>query len=117
VADYPYIVDNVTHPVGDDWAVVLRIKNPDGSVRDLTGWTFWVTITKDLTWDDSEAYVHKQYTATLPASGEAVLSIPADELIVPGSYFRGIKAKSSSGTRSTIASGTFNLVSVPTKAL
>jgi len=117
VATYPYIVDNVTHPVGDDWSVVVTIKDTDGSPRNLTGWTFWVTITKDLTWDDSDAYFHKAYTATNPTSGEVTLSISADKLMIPGSYFRGIKAKSASGTRTTLVSGTFDLVSVPTKAL
>ncbi len=117
MATYPYIIDNVTHPVGDDWAVVIRVKDTDGSSRDLTDWTFWVTITKDLAWDDSDAYVHKAYTVASPTSGEVTLSISADELTVPGSYFRGIKAKSASGTRTTLVSGTFDLVSVPTKAL
>ena len=117
MADYPYIVDNVIHPVGDDWAAVVRLENTDGSPRNITGWTFWVTITKDLKWSDDEAYVHKSYTPTAPLSGEITLSIPATELTVPGKYYRGIKVKSATGTRTTLVSGTFDLVSVPTKAL
>lgn len=117
MADYPYIVDNVIHPVGDDWAAVVRIKNTDDSARDITGWTFWVTITKDLTWDDSEAFVHKSFTPSLPLTGEITLAISASELNVPGRYYRGIKVKSATGTRTTLVSGVFDLVSVPTKAL
>lgn len=120
MAAEPYIVDNVIHPVGNDWAAVVKINQPDTDPAvplNLAGWTFWVTITKDKTWDDSEAYVHKSYTALTPASGEVTLSIPADELTVPGTYYRDIKAKSATGTRTTLVTGTFELVAVPTKAL
>lgn len=117
MADYPYIVDNVIHPVNDDWAAVVRINDANGDPRDITGWIFWVTITKDLTWADDEAYVHKSFSPTLPLTGEVSLSIPASELTVPGRYYRGIKVKSASGTRTTLVSGIFDLVSVPTKAL
>lgn len=117
MADYPYIVDNVIHPVGDDWAAVVRINDVDDNPKDLTGWVFWVTITKDLSWNDDEALVHHSFTPTLPLTGEVTLSISASELTVPGRYYRGIKVKSASGTRTTLVSGTFDLVSVPTKAL
>lgn len=117
MADYPYIVDNEIHPVGDDWSAVVNLKDPEGNPKDLTGWTFWVTVTKDITWDDIEAYVHKSYVASSPLTGQVTLSIPASELMVPGRYYRGIKVKSASGTRTTLVSGIFDLVSVPTKAL
>lgn len=117
MADYPYIVDNVVHPVGDDWAAVVRLSDADGNPKDITGWTFWVTITKDLSWNDDEAFIHKSFTPTSPTTGEVTLPISASELNVPGKYYRGIKVKSASGTRTTLVSGTFDLVSVPTKAL
>jgi hypothetical protein len=117
VADYPYIVDNVIHPVGDDWAATVRIKDVNGDPKDLTGWIFWVTITKDLSWNDDEAYIQKSFSPTNPLSGEVALAINAGELMVPGRYYRGIKVKSVSGTRTTLVSGVFDLVSVPTKAL
>jgi hypothetical protein len=117
VADYPYIVDNVIHPVGDDWDSTVRINDADGNPKNLTGWVFWVTITKDLSWDDDEAYVHKSFTPIYPLSGEVTLAISADQLMIPGRYYRGIKVKSASGTRTTLVSGVFDLVSVPTKAL
>ncbi len=117
MADYPYIVDNVIHPVGDDWASTVRINDANGDPKNLTGWVFWVTITKDLSWDDNEAYVHKSFTPIYPLSGEVTLAISADQLTVPGRYYRGIKVKSASGTRTTLVSGVFDLVSVPTKAL
>ena len=117
MAEYPYIVDNVIHPVNDDWAAVVRIKDVNDDPKDITGWVFWVTITKDLSWADDEAYVHKSFTPSFPLTGEVTLSISASELTVPGRYYRGIKAKSSSGTRITLVSGVFDLVSVPTKAL
>jgi hypothetical protein len=117
VADYPYIVDNAIHPVNDDWAATIRINDVDGNPKDITGWTFWVTVTKDLSWSDDEAYVNKSFVPTLPLTGEITLPISASDLTVPGKYYRGIKAKSASGTRTTLVSGTFDLVSVPTKAL
>lgn len=117
MADYPYIVDNVIHPVNDDWAAAVRINDVNGDPKDITGWTFWVTITKDLSWDDDEALIHKSFTPSSPVTGEVTLSISASELNVPGKYYRGIKVKSSSGTRTTLVSGIFDLVSVPTKAL
>lgn len=116
----PYIVDDVVHPVGNDWAAVVKINQAgtDPAVPvNLTGWTFWVTITKDKTWDDSDAYAHKSFTAQAPTLGEVTLSIPADELTIPGMYYRDIKVKSSSGFRTTLVTGTFDLVAVPTKAL
>ena len=117
MADYPYIVDNVIHPVGDDWAATVRINDANGDPKNLTGWVFWVTITKDLSWDDDEAYINKSFSPVYPLSGEVTLAISADQLMVPGRYYRGIKVKSASGTRTTLVSGVFDLVSVPTKAL
>lgn len=117
MADYPYIVDNVIHPVGDDWAATVRINDTNGDPKNLTGWVFWVTVTKDLSWNDDEAYIHKSFSPTYPLSGEVTLAISADQLTIPGRYYRGIKVKSVSGTRTTLVSGVFDLVSVPTKAL
>ena len=118
MSDLPYIVDDVIHPVGNDWAAVVNLKQPDsGNSLNITGWTFWVTITKDKTWDDSEAYVHKSFTPSNPASGEINLSVRADQLTIPGVYYRDIKAKSATGARTTLVTGTFELVAVPTKAL
>ena len=117
MADYPYIVDNVIHPVGDDWAATVRINNNSGQPKDITGWVFWVTITKELSWSDDEAYIQKSFSSANPLSGEVTLAINANELTVPGRYYRGIKVKSASGTRTTLVSGVFDLVSVPTKTL
>ena len=117
MADYPYIVDNVIHPVGDDWAATVRINDTNGDPKNLTGWVFWVTITKDLSWNDDEAYIHKSFLPSNPSSGVITLSISADQLMIPGRYYRGIKVKSAPGTRTTLVSGVFDLVSVPTKSL
>ena len=116
----PYIVDNVVHPVKDDWAAVLKINEPDTDPavpRDLTGWEFYLVITKDLNWADDEAYVFKTFTPLDPTSGEVALSIAAEELIEPGLYYRGIKVKTASGTRATLVSGTFELVAAGPKAV
>ena len=116
----PFIVDNVIVPVGNDWAAVVKLNQPDTDPAvpiNIARWTFWVTITKDNTWDDSEAYVHKSFTPVNPSSGQITLAIRANELTVPGLYFRDIKAKSASGARTTLVTGTFELVAVPTKAL
>lgn len=116
----PYIVDNVVHPVGNDWAAVVKLNQPDTNPAtpiNLAGWTFWVTITKDKSWDDSEAYVHKSFSPSNPASGQVTVSVRANELTVPGTYYRDIKAKSAAGARTTLVTGTFELVDVPTKAL
>jgi hypothetical protein len=45
------------------------------------------------------------------------LSVPAEELIEPGLYYRGIKVKTGSGTRATLVSGTFELVAAGPKAV
>jgi hypothetical protein len=111
----PFIVDYVIHPVKDDWAVVLKINEPRTNPavpRDLTGWEFYIVITKDLSWADDEAYIFKTFTPLDPTSGEVTLSIPAEELIEPGLYYRGIKVKTASGTRATLVSGTLELVAV-----
>lgn len=118
--ELPYIVDNVTHPVKDDWAAVIRIVEPNtdpAEPRDLTGWEFYLVITKDLSWADDEAYVFKTFTALDPASGEVTLSVPAEELLEAGKYYRGIKAKTASGTRATLVSGTFELVAAGPKVV
>ena len=118
--DLPYIVDNVTHPVKDDWAAVVKIFEPDtnpADPRDLTGWEFYLVITKDLSWADDEAYVFKTFTPSAPVSGEVTLSVPAEELLEPGKYYRGIKVKTASGTRATLVSGTFELVAAGPKAV
>ena len=116
----PYIVDDVIHPVGNDWAAVVKLNQPDTDPAvplDITGWTFWTTITKDKTWDDSEAYVHKSFTPSNPASWQINLSVRANQLMVPGIYCRDIKAKSATGACTTLVTGIFELVAVPTKAL
>ena len=116
MAELPYVVDNVTHPVSDDWAAVLKLTSQGtGTPVDLTGWEFYLIITKDLRWDDSDAYVFKTFQATEAASGEVTLSVLAEELSDPGGYQLGIKAKTASGTRATLVSGTFDLVSAGPK--
>ena len=116
----PYIVDNVVHPVKDDWAAVVRINEPDtnpAAPRDITGWEFYLVITKDLNWADDEAYIFKTFTPSDPESGEITISVPAEEFIEPGKYYRGIKVKTASGTRATLVSGTFELVAAGPKAV
>jgi hypothetical protein len=115
----PFIVDNVIHPVKDDWAAVINISQAENSQapRDLTGWEFYLVITKDLTWADNEAYVFKTFTPDNPTSGQVALSVPAEELTRPGTYFRGVKVKTPDGVRTTILSGTFELVAAGPKAL
>lgn len=116
----PFIVENVIHPVKDDWAAVLKINEPGTNPavpRDLTGWEFYLVITKDLSWADDEAYVFKTFAPLNPASGEVTLSVPAEELIEPGKYYRGIKVKTASSTRATLVSGTFELVAAGPKAV
>jgi hypothetical protein len=119
MADYPYIVDNVIHPVKDDWAAIVKITEPntDPAVpRNLTGWVFYLVITKDLSWADDEAYVFKTFTSADPASGEVALRVPAEELLEPGKYYRGIKVKTAAGVRATLISGTFELVAAGPKS-
>lgn len=116
----PFIVDNIIHPVKDDWAAVLKINEPDTDPavpRDLTGWEFYLVITKDLSWADDEAYIFKTFTPLDPTSGEVTLSVPAEEFVEPGIYYRGIKVKTASGTRATLVSGTFELVAAGPKAV
>jgi len=120
VASLPYIEDDVIHPVKDDWAAVVKITEPDtdpATPRDLTGWEFYLVITKDLSWSDDEAYIFKTFTALDPASGEVMLSVPAEEFTEPGKYYRGIKVKTASGTRATLVSGSFELVAAGPKAV
>lgn len=116
----PYIVDNVVHPVKDDWATVIKI-NESGTdpttPRDITGWEFYLVITKDLSWADDEAYIFKTFAPSDPESGEVTLSVPAEELLEPGKYYRGIKVKTASGTRATLVSGTFELVAAGPKVV
>lgn len=116
----PFIVDNVIHPVKDDWAAILKLTNANAQPAtpvNLTGWVFYLVITKDLSWADDEAYVFKTFTPTNPLSGEIALSVSAEELLEPGKYYRGIKVKTASGTRATLVSGTFDLVAAGPKAV
>lgn len=116
----PFIVDNVVHPVKDDWAAVIKIfeaGTDPADALDLTDWEFYLVITKDLSWADDEAYVFKTFTPTDPELGEVTLSVSAEELLEPGKYYRGIKVKTASGTRATLVSGTFELVAAGPKAV
>jgi hypothetical protein len=120
MATEPYIVDDVIHPVKDDWAVVVKITEPDtdpATPRDLTGWEFYLVITKDLSWSDDEAYIFKTFVPNNPVSGEITLSVPAEEFTEPGKYYRGIKVKTAFGTRATLISGSFELVAAGPKAV
>jgi hypothetical protein len=116
----PYIVDNVIHPVKDDWAAVVKVSEAGtdpAEALDLTDWEFYLVITKDLSWDDEDAYVFKTFTPPDPESGEVTLSVSAEELLEPGKYYRGIKVKTAAGTRATLVSGTFELVAAGPKAV
>ncbi len=114
----PFITDHVTHAVKDDWAVVIKFVEPGTQTpRDITGWVFYLSITKDLNWADDESYIFKTFTPTNPTSGEITLSVAAEELDRAGKYYRGIKLKTDSGTRVTLISGEFNLVPAGPKAV
>lgn len=116
----PYIIDNVVHPITDDWGAVVKIFEPNTvppTPLNLTNWEVYLVITKDLAWSDDDAYIYETFTPTLPASGEVVLFIPAEKFSDPGHYFRGIKVKSPFGVRTTIVSGTFELVAAGPKTL
>jgi hypothetical protein len=116
----PYIVDNVTHPVKDDWAAVLKLFLPNtdpAEPRDLTGWEFYLVITKDLNWPDEDAFIFKTFTPLDPESGEVALQVSAEEFTEPGKYYRGIKAKTASGVRTTLVSGTFELAAAGPKVV
>ena len=117
MSDLPCIVDSVVHPALDDWTAFIKIRNVDGVAYDLTGWEFYVVISKSLEWLDEEAYVSAAFESTSPESGEVQLSIPAEQLRDPGLYFRGIKAKTDTGARVTLVTGTFELVAAGPKAL
>jgi hypothetical protein len=104
---------NLTLTRGDSHTFGLTLTNKsDGSVRDITGWTFYLTIKSNITDLDSAAVLQKVVTSHIdPTNGKTTIGIvPTDTFnIEPGDYFYDIQALTNLNNVYTIAKGTMSI--------
>lgn len=96
---------------GDDEAFVITRKDADGNLKDITGWTFWMTVKKTSAVPDSEAAVQKKVTShTDPTNGETEITLTAaDTADLSGSYQYDMQYKTSGGDVKTFMIGTIHV--------
>lgn len=92
---------------GDTFSKTISITDKNGNGKDITGWTFYVTVKETLDEPDSEAVLSTDVTSHDNATeGQTSFSFPASETEElsdgAGYYFFEMKYEDTSGTVETI---------------
>lgn len=65
---------------GDDFTVGITIKDDDGNAIDITGWTFYLTVKKELSDSDADALIQEKVTShTDPTNGKTEFELSSDQ--------------------------------------
>jgi hypothetical protein len=93
---------------GDDETFVITRENEDGSTKDITDYTFWLTLKAQKHDSDADAVVQKEVTNhTDPGNGETELTLTnGDTDTLDGSYYYDIQEKTDTGIINTLLKGT-----------
>lgn len=93
---------------GDDEPFQITRQNDDGTAKDITGYTFWLTIKSSKEDSDADAVVQKTVTSHTDAvNGETTIDLTnADTDGLAGSYVYDIQEKTASGNINTLLKGT-----------
>jgi hypothetical protein len=95
---------------GDDAVIPITITN-DGSVVNITGYTFWLTVKTNEDDTDAEALIQKKVEShTNPTQGITTITIPNSEMnLTPGLYHYDIQMKTSGGIIVTLVKDIFKV--------
>lgn len=94
---------------GDDLTLNLAFKDGDDAV-DITGWTIYFTLKKNIDNSDEDALIKKE---TEPAGADAIAGLASIALLdtetndLAGTYDYDIQSKDDSGLIKTVMKGTF----------
>lgn len=92
---------------GDDETFSITYKDEQGNVRDISGWTFWLTVKSDRSDTDGNAVVQKTVTSHVDAAnGETEITLTASDTDgLSGAYWYDMQRKDSSGNVKTFMLG------------
>ena len=102
---------NLVFDDGDDFTYTVSLTS-NGSPVDLTGYTFYFTVKKNLDDTDLEAVFKKTITSiSNPTTGVVTITIDRADTLnqTPGEYFYDIKYKDASNNVRTVLEGKFTL--------
>lgn len=96
---------------GDDTTITLKIKDSDGSVVDITGFTFWLTAKVNASDKDEDASIQKEVTShSDPSNGETkIILTNSDTDIEIGSYIYDIQMRDDNDKISTLTKGSLRI--------
>jgi hypothetical protein len=96
---------------GDDKGFPLTFRNKAGILIDITGWTVWLTVKRNLKDSDSEALIQKKVINHYdPTNGRTIILIDKFDSKKPeGKYWYDIQIKNAAGRIKTILTGRFNI--------
>jgi len=93
----------MTFTKGDTYIFNVTVKDSDGVVFDLTGYTMMFTVKDTLTKLDSEAQISKSATISAPATGVGSFELsPTDTDIDVGTYHYDVQISDGSSNVYTV---------------
>lgn len=105
MVDLDYRLENITED--DDRTYSLTFKDSDGNAIDITNWTVWMTIKKDIGATDGEAVIQKEVTShDDPTNGKTSVKLEdIDTDGLGGFYFYDFQITDGNGDKYTILKG------------
>ena len=97
---------------GDDATITLTVKDSSGSVVDITGFTFWITVKVNASDSDENASIQKTVTNhTDPTNGETQIILDNNDTAINiGSYIYDIQMKDGNEKITTLTKGAFRIL-------
>lgn len=111
-------MSKITYYRGDDNTISLEFTQDDVAV-DITGWTIFFTVKRNMDADDDSADLQKDVTShTDAAAGETEITLTdADTDDLSGCYYYDIQYKDDSGLIKTVLKGTIEFVEDVTRRI
>ena len=88
---------------GDTFPFIVTVKDADGVIFDLTGYTMNFMAKSDLSLNDEDAEIAKTATISTPASGQGEIKLlPADTTIDVKRYWYDVQLSNAGGDIYTV---------------
>lgn len=93
---------------GDDETFAITREDSDGNAKDISGYTFWLTIKSNRSDSDANAVVQNKVTShTDAANGQTEIDLTnSDTNSLAGNYHYDIQEKTDGGSVNTLVQGT-----------